>query len=233
LLLVLAAPYVPPSPPPPVTLAGRMAVCVWLVGDEAALHVLRNMRLPCPAPPASLLQVAVVGSAPVASCAAWLAPNLLFLGSQVGDSLLVKATRERGTTTAAAAGGHGPNPAEHPAKRRRLASLASFDMGGSEGSLRAASFSGVAAGAPAAAAAGGGGVEFGDGFGADGEWELYKSATGRSSSMKLPAISGDTLKYSLQVRVAGGGGGRRGEVGCVWRGGGGVLCAGLGMTGAA
>jgi hypothetical protein len=54
----------------------------------------------------------------------------------------------------------------------------------------------------ATAAAAGGGVKFGDGFGVDGEWELYKSATGRSSSMKLPAIPGDTLKYSLQVRMA-------------------------------
>jgi hypothetical protein len=168
-----------------------------------------------------------VGSAPVASCAVRLTPNLLFFGSQVGDSLLIQATRERGTSTAAAAaaGGHG-NPAEHPAKRRRLASLASYDMGGSEGSLHAASFSGAAAGG--AAAASGGGVDFGDGFDVDGEWELYKSATGRSSSMKLPALTGATLKYSLQVRIERGGVGVGGGVK-----GGGVLCTGLGMAGAA
>lgn len=146
------------------------------------------------------MQVAVVGSAPVASCAVRLTPNLLFFGSQVGDSLLVHASKDRGPGMVAAAAGGGPlNPSDHPAKRRRLASLTSFDMGGAEGGLGVASFSSAPGAAVAAAAAGGGAVDFEDGFGIDGEWELYKSATGRSSSMKLPALAGDTLKYNYKV----------------------------------
>jgi len=156
----------------------------------------------------------VVGSAPVASCAVRLTPDLLFLGSSVGDSLLIRCSKDGPTAaTPAAVGGGAPNPNEHPAKRRRLASLASFDMGGGEGEgaggLRPGSFSGASGGSAAAAAAAAAGADFGEEFGLDGEWELYKSATGRSSSMKLPALVGDSLKYSFKVRAVPGGGGER------------------------
>jgi hypothetical protein len=161
---------------------------------------------PCLPPP----QVAVVGSAPVASCGVRLTPSLIFLGSQVGDSLLIQATKEgpAAATAAAAAAAGGGDP---PSKRRRLlATLASYDMGGSEGlgdaALRPASFSGTAAAAAAAArgaTAAAAGVDFEDGFGGEGEWELYKSATGRSSCMKLHAAAGAAAaaKYSFKVRA--------------------------------
>jgi hypothetical protein len=118
------------------------------------------------------------------------------------------------------------NPNQHPAKRRRLASLASFDMGGREGEGVAVVLphvppaaggrtagvlpapGGSSSGARGSSSSGSGGVDGGvDVFGVEGEWELYKSATGRSSSMKLPAPLGDNTKYSFKVRGRGGGAG--------------------------
>lgn len=176
------------------------------------------MHNPCipPTIPAPPLQVCVVGSAPVASCAVRLTPSLLFFGSHVGDSLLIRATRDVGPL---APGFIAPaavlNPGEHPAKRRRLASLASFDMGGREGEATAGVLphvppggggrtAGVLPGSSSSSSGGhggGGGVEEADVdvFGVEGEWELYKSATGRSSSMKLPVPLGDNTKYSFKV----------------------------------
>lgn len=74
----------------------------------------------------------------MASCAVALTSNLLFLGSCVGDSLLVRYGPElptAGSAAALASGGterpsNGTGGVEHPAKRRRLSSLASFEMGG-------------------------------------------------------------------------------------------------------
>lgn len=85
-----------------------------------------------------------MGSGPVASCATTLTSNLLFLGSCVGDSLLVCYTPELNSTGSAAAPASGGverssssiGASDNAAKRRRLSSLASFEMGGGfEGDL--------------------------------------------------------------------------------------------------
>lgn len=136
----------------------------------------------------------VAGSSPVASCAATLTNNLLFLGSAVGDSLLVRYTSDSpaaagGPLWAAAAPGmdrgSSASGAEHPAKRRRLASLASIDMGGGvEGDRGAA----------------GDIVEYGS---LEDEGQLYRCAIGRSHSSVLPVLLGDGLKQNLKVSQQG------------------------------
>jgi hypothetical protein len=149
-----------------------------------------------------LLQVAVAGSSSVASCAVRLTPDLLFLGSTVGDSLLVRFSHPGSGTTGTAGGSS--STAVPSAKRRRLASLASFDMGGCEGAGLArlqsgggASFS--AAGSMRSASTSSGAALYDDAGGLDGDLELYRSAMGRSSSSKLPAVMGDGLRYTFTV----------------------------------
>jgi hypothetical protein len=121
----------------------------------------------------------VAGSSPVASCMTSFTPHLLFLGSQAGDGLLVRhafaaaVPRSLGMAPSlsgglssftsmgapAAVGSSLPGGLDPGAKRRRLMSLASFEMGGGhEGDTEGP---GPAAMSASKAAAGAGGGEAG------------------------------------------------------------------------
>jgi hypothetical protein len=137
--------------------------------------------------------VVVAGAGPVASCAATLINNLLFLGSVVGDALLVRYTSDTAAGSLAAAGSQaagydrsssfGSSGNEPPGKRRRLAGL-----GGDDAS------SGLEESGDAAAAGGDG---FGVSLGEDGE--LYHCAMGRSHSAVMPVLLGEGLRQNLKV----------------------------------
>jgi hypothetical protein len=139
-----------------------------------------------------LLQVVVAGAGPVASCAATLTSNLLFLGSAAGDSLLVRYTSDTPGSLAAAAShaagydrssSFGSSSNEPPGKRRRLFGLAGDAAGGALDGLGDA------------AAAGG------DGFGVslEDDGEPYRCAMGRSHSAVMPVLLGEGLKQNLKV----------------------------------
>eukprot|EP00775_Hariotina_reticulata_P005379 gene5379-5614_t len=191
----------------------------WLVGNVALLSLktgqLLLVALKFEGSAASKMQVMVAGSSPVASCMTSFTPHLLFLGSQAGDGLLVRHTAAAAVPGApssfkpalsgalssfgslgVAAGAGSSLGGEQAAKRRRLMSLASFDMGGGrEGdpeALGAANMSGSGAGA-------------GDGAGEarsrllEDEGDIYRSAIGRSQSAVLPTLLGAELKQQLKV----------------------------------
>lgn len=138
----------------------------------------------------------VAGAGPVASCAATLTSNLLFLGSAVGDALLVRYTSDAAAASHAAAGSHAggydrigsfgnSSSSEPPGKRRRLAGEDAAGMLDEAGD------------AAAAAAVGG------DGFGVSLEeaGELFRCAMGRSHSAVMPVLLGEGLRQNLKVGV--------------------------------
>eukprot|EP00878_Enallax_costatus_P012110 GHUV01012643.1.p1 GENE.GHUV01012643.1~~GHUV01012643.1.p1 ORF type:complete len:1562 (+),score=569.41 GHUV01012643.1:165-4850(+) len=181
---------------PGMELQADGAVGCWIANNIALLSLktgqLLLVALKFEAAAASKMQVVIAGSAPVASCAATLTSNLLFLGSCVGDSLLVRYTPElssTGSTAATASGGveripSGIGSSENPAKRRKLSSLASFEMGGGlEGDLELGIRpSGVA-----------------DGLYLDDGTEVLRSALGRSQSSVVPVQLLEGAKHSFKV----------------------------------
>jgi hypothetical protein len=154
---------------------------------------------------ANKMQVAVVGSAPVASCAVRLTSDLLFLGSATGDALLVRHSGTAGGTAFAGRGAGGSASggsglaAQPSAKRRRTSFLASYDMGGWEGggaSLAAAGSLATGASRRLRSSSSAGSLvdlQYNDNS------DLYRSAMGRSSSAKLPALAGDASRLLLSV----------------------------------
>jgi hypothetical protein len=139
-----------------------------------------------------LLQVVVAGAGPVATCAATLTNNLLFLGSAAGDSLLVRYTSDTPGSLAAGAShaasydrssSIGGSSNEPPGKRRRLAGDAAGGGANRDGD--------------AAAAAAVGGDGFGVSLEVDGE--PYRCAMGRSHSAVMPVLLGEGLKQSFKV----------------------------------
>jgi hypothetical protein len=140
------------------------------------------------------LQVVVAGAGPVASCAATLTSNLLFLGSAVGDSLLVRYTSDTAGPLAAGsshASGYdrsssfGTSSSEPHIKRRRLAGVSS------DGAANGLDEAGDAAAA----------AEGGDGFGVslEEDGDLYHCAMGRSHSAVMPVLLGEGLRQSFKV----------------------------------
>ncbi|WIA38397.1 hypothetical protein OEZ86_001723 [Tetradesmus obliquus] len=184
---------------PGMELEADGAVGCWLAGNVALLSLktgqLLLVALKFEGSAASKMQVVVAGAGPVASCAATLTSNLLFLGSAVGDALLVRYTSDAAAASLAAAGSHAggydrsgsfgnSSSSEPPGKRRRLA--------GED----AAGMLDEAADAAAAAAAVGG-----DGFGVSLEeaGELFHCAMGRSHSAVMPVLLGEGLRQNLKV----------------------------------